>query len=136
MPNPSAELRHTIMRISRRLRQEHLDGVGDGQRSVLFFLVDAGPQSLGALAEQDRVTPPSMNRTVGLLVERGYLTREPAPDDARRVRIDVTDAGLAWVRETRRRRDVWFADRLARLSPEERELLARAEPVLRRLAEL
>ncbi|MFT4122972.1 MAG: MarR family transcriptional regulator [Microbacteriaceae bacterium] len=132
----SAELRLVIGRLSRRIRQERAEGeVSDGQRAVLFRLHDAGPQTLGALAEHERVTPPSMNRTVGVLVERGYLSRRPATDDARRVTIELTETGRRWARETRRRRDEWFAVRLAALEPAERELLERAAPVLRKLAD-
>jgi DNA-binding MarR family transcriptional regulator len=136
MPNPSPALRMTLMRLARRMRQERADGeVGEGQRSVLFFVADHGPQSLGALADNDHVTPPSMNRTVGLLVDRGYLTRETSTVDARRVSIALTDAGRSWVRETRRRRDAWLSVRLGKLTAAERALLADAEPVLRKLAD-
>jgi len=136
MPEPSTDLRLTLVRIARRMRQQKAEGeVGDGQRSVLFCIQDRGPQTLGALADNDLVTPPSMNRTVNVLIERGYLTRETSTVDARRVSIDLTDAGRTWVRETRRRRDAWFTTRLAKLTPEERDALALAEPVLRKLAE-
>lgn len=136
MPNPYTDLRLSLARLSRRMRQQRAEGdVGEGQRSVLFRVHDAGPQTLGALAEHDRVTPPSMNRTVGVLVERGYLTREQSTEDARRVSIDLTDAGRQWVRETRRRRDAWFAARIGSLTAEERDLLERVAPVLRKLAD-
>lgn len=137
MPSPTPDLRLTLLRLARRMRFERAEGeVGDGQRSVLFFIYDHGPQTLGALADNDHVSPPSMNRTVGALVTRGYLTSEPSTVDARRVSIDLTDAGRLWVRETRQRRDAWFTARLAKLTPAERDLLAEAEPVLKKLTDL
>jgi DNA-binding MarR family transcriptional regulator len=124
------------MRLARRIRAERAEGeVADNQRSVLFFLADNGARSLGEIAANDRVTPPSMNRTINALLERGYITRDTSAEDARRVSIDLTDAGRAFVKETRRKRDAWFAARLAKLTPEERALLEAAGPVLRKLAD-
>jgi len=137
MPNQSShELRLTIMKLARLLRSQKAEGdITDGQRSVLFSLEETGPQSLTALSMRERVTPPSMNRTVGALVELGLVTRETASDDARRVTIGITDAGIRFVRETRRRRDAWFSSRLATLRPEERGILEAAAPILKGLAE-
>lgn len=136
MPNTSShELRLTIMKLARLLRSQKAEGdITDGQRSVLFSLEETGPQSLSALSTRERVTPPSMNRTVGALVELGLVTRETASDDARRVTIGITDAGIRFVRETRRRRDAWFSSRLATLTPEERGILEAAAPILKGLA--
>jgi len=138
MPNQSShELRLTIMKLARLLRSQKAEGdITDGQRSVLFSLEETGPQSLTALSMRERVTPPSMNRTVGALVELGLVTRETASDDARRVTIGITDAGIRFVRETRRRRDAWFSSRLATLTPEERGILEAAAPILKGLADL
>jgi len=132
----SNELRLTVMRLARMIRAERAEGeVADNQRSVLFYLFDNGAQSLGAVAAHDRVTPPSMNRTVNGLLERGYVTRETSTEDARRVSIELTDTGRTFVKETRRRRDAWFASRLAKLTPDERAALEAAGPVLRKLAD-
>lgn len=131
------ELRLTIMRLARQVRNQKAAGeLSDGQRSVLFSLYENGEQSLGSLSERERVTPPSMNRTVGTLVEAGHVTRVPSEEDARRVTITITQSGKTVVRETRRRRDAWFSSRLATLSPEDREILERAAPILKGLAEL
>jgi DNA-binding MarR family transcriptional regulator len=51
------------------------------------------------------------------------------------VLVAVTEAGAATVRETRRRRDAWLTRRLAALTPEERDVLARATQILRRIAD-
>ena len=130
------ELRLSIMRLARQVRSQKADGdVTDGQRSVLFALEENGEQSLGSLSDREHVTPPSMNRTVGKLVELGLVTRVTATDDARRVTITITDAGVTFVRETRRRRDAWFSSRLATLTPEERRIIEQAAPILKSLSE-
>ena len=130
------DLRIAILRLSRRMRLERAgEDVTDGQLSVLFVLWKEGPQTLGSLAEHDRVTPPSMNRTVNALEAAGYVTRADSPDDGRKVLLDVTEAGTAIIKETRRRRDLWFSRRLAELDPAQRAALDAAAPVLRELAD-
>jgi DNA-binding MarR family transcriptional regulator len=130
------QLRLAIQRLARRIRSNAADDeVPESQRSVLFTLDNHGRQSLGSLSDHERVTPPSMNRTVGALVTAGLVTRITAADDARKVTVDLSDAGHAFVEETRRRRDAWFTQQLASLGEEERRLLDSAVPVLKKLAE-
>ena len=119
------ELRIAIMRLARRMRLERADeDVTDGQLSVLFVLTKHGAQTLGALSEHERVTPPSMNRTVNAL-----------ENDGRKVLITLTDRARALVAETQRRRVAWFSRQLASLSAAERGALDAAAPILRTLAD-
>ena len=130
----STELRIAIMRLSRRLRQERGDAELSGsQFSTLGWIHNDGPLTIGRLAELERVTAPSMNRTVNRLVEAGYVERRSDEHDGRKVLVSVTDAGAAVVKETRKRRDAWIAKRYAALSPDDRETLARATTILGRL---
>jgi DNA-binding MarR family transcriptional regulator len=130
------DLRIALMRLVRRMRLERADGdVSDGQLSVLFVLWKEGAQTLGSLSEHERVTPPSMNRTVNALVDAGLVTRTSSPDDGRKVLIEATDAGLEISRETKRRRVAWFARQLDALPEAEREVIAAAAPILRKLAD-
>jgi len=110
--------------------------VTEGQRSVLFALFTDGAQTLGALSEHERVTPPSMNRTINALVTAGLVTRETAVDDARKVRLDLSAAGRTFIIETRARRDAWFTQALAEISQEDRATIDAAGPILRRLSDL
>ncbi|GAA1058658.1 MarR family winged helix-turn-helix transcriptional regulator [Agromyces bracchium] len=132
----STELRLAVMRLARRIRQERADAeLSATQYSALAWTASEGPLTPGRLAELERVTPPSMNRTVNCLVESGLLVREGSPDDGRKVLLRTTDEGEAIVRETRRRRDAWLAKRFATLSPDERDTLAAATDILRRLTD-
>jgi DNA-binding MarR family transcriptional regulator len=76
-----------------------------------------------------------MTRTLATLTEAGLVTREAHPADGRQVIVRLTPQGRATVRETRRRRDVWLARRLADLEPAERQVLADAAHLLRRIAD-
>jgi len=130
------QLRLTVLRLARRVRAERADdAMSDGRLSVLSLLANQGAQTLGSLAESERVTPPSMNRTINALVESGLVTRVADSSDGRKVVIDLSEAGSRLVKETRRKRDAWFSARLAKLSPEERATLDAAAPILRRLAD-
>ncbi|MBN9150642.1 MAG: MarR family transcriptional regulator [Micrococcales bacterium] len=130
------QLRLAIQRLARRIRSNAADDdVPESQRSVLFTLDNHGRQSLSSLSEHECVTPPSMNRTVNTLVAAGLVTRATAEDDARRIELDLSDVGRAFVSETRRRRDAWFTKQLAALSAQERGILDAAVPVLKKLAE-
>ena len=131
----SSELRMGIFRLARRLRSERDDdSLSDGQFAVLAHVSIHGPHTLGALADRERVSPPSMNRTVNCLEESGYLRRESDPDDGRKIRILLTDAGVDLVAETVRRRDAWLDAALEELGGDDRAALDRVLPVLQALA--
>ena len=132
----AAELRVALMKSVRRLRAEKSDAdLTDAQYSVLAVLDRLGPKTPGEIAAYERVQPPSMTRTVAALAELGLVTRTEHPVDRRQVLVALTEAGTATVRETRRRRDAWLARRLADLTPAERDVLARAAEILRRIAD-
>jgi DNA-binding MarR family transcriptional regulator len=132
----AAELRVALMRAARRLRAEKSDAdLSDSQYSVLAMLEREGPRTPREIAVHERVQPPSMTRTLTALLELGLVTRTEHPSDRRQVLIAITEPGARTVRETRRRRDAWLARRLAALPPHEREVLARATQILRRIAD-
>ena len=132
----SSELRVAVHRLSRRLRAEKADDeLTDGQTTVLGILSLHGPQTLSQLAEYERVSLPSMSRTVGALSTAGYVDRGAVEHDKRKVLLSLTDAGADLVSETRRQRDEWLYRRLARLSTDERAVLTQAASILRSLIE-
>jgi DNA-binding MarR family transcriptional regulator len=127
----AAELRTSVMRLARRLRRMRADtSLGLGQLAALGTLDRHGPRTPGELAAHERVQPPSMTRIVKALEETGYLTRTPHPTDGRQVVLALTPAGEQMLREDRRQREAWLAQRLRDLSAEDRELLRRAAEVL------
>ena len=130
------ELRLLIQKVARRIRNNRAsDDFSDSQLGVLFQL-EEGDRSPGELAAHERVTPPSMNRTLNGLEQAGLVARHPADEDARRVRVSITDAGLAQIADTRALRTAWFSQRLADLSADERRALDAVTPILRKLADL
>ena len=129
----AGELRLACMRISRRVRYESTDLIAPHHFSVMCRLEES-PRTPGELAEIERVSAPSMTRTVAGLVELGYVERTPGTTDKRQVFVALTDDARRVLKETRRRRDAWMSVRVGRLDPEEQAVLLRASEILTRVA--
>lgn len=136
MRSADDELRIVLQQVARGIRNNRGDDhVSDTQLAVLIHLRLTGPHSPSELAVLERVTPPSMNRTVNGLEAAGLVTRARSDDDARKVVVDLTPAAHRLLDETRRLRTEWFSERLAALEPHEREALRAVAPILRKLLE-
>jgi DNA-binding MarR family transcriptional regulator len=121
------------MRISRRVRFESTHVVAPHQFSVLCRLEEA-PRTPSELAEIEKVSAPSMTRTVGALVERGLVERTADPADRRQVFLSLTREATTLLKDIRRKRDAWMSVRVGRLTPEEQEILRQASAILTRVA--
>lgn len=134
--DPHEELRVLIQKVARRIRAERGgEGVTDSQLGVLWRLASEGRCTPGGLADSERVSPPSMNRTVNALETLGYVRREPSETDARQVWVILTREGDELIAETRRLRNAWFHEQLDALEPAERDALEAAMDALRKLAD-
>jgi DNA-binding MarR family transcriptional regulator len=129
----TSDLRMACMRISRRVRFESTAAVAPHQFSVLARLEEA-PRTPKELAAFEKVSAPSMTRTVAGLVEGGLVARADDPADGRQEILSLTPVGRRTIRDIRRRRDQWFAARHERLSDVERAVLAQATALLERVA--
>src|SRR5918994_3593884 len=91
----ASELRLSVMRLRRRLAREvHPDNdLSLAAMAVLGCLYRNGELTVGELAAQERVQPPSMTRTVNCLEEGGYVTRRPHDTDGRQVVVVLSDSG-------------------------------------------
>jgi DNA-binding MarR family transcriptional regulator len=132
----ASQLRVSVMRLARRLRNERdpENQLGVGAISVLGVLLREGESTIGQLAAHERVQPPSMTRTVSCLVDDGYAVRRPSETDGRSTLIAISEKGRAMIAADRRRRDAWLARQLKDLTPDERELLRQVAPLIERLA--
>ena len=133
----ASELRMSVMRLRRRLASE-VDPDNElsmNAMAVLGALYRYGELSVGDLAARERVKAPSMTRTVNCLEDGGHVVRRPHETDGRQVLVALSDRGRATLLADRRRRDEWLARRLRDLTPDERDVLRRAAPILERLAQ-
>ena len=125
-------LRPAVLRL-RQTRDESVE-LTASQYSVLAALSIRGRLSMGELAAEERVRPPTVTRVVNALVDRDLVRRAPAPHDGRQSLVDLTDAGRALLLANQRLRAEWLADRLAELDADELDLLRTAVPLLVRVA--
>jgi DNA-binding MarR family transcriptional regulator len=121
------------MRLARRLRAERSDEtLGLSQMSALASLMH-GPLSPTALAQMERIQPPSMTRVITALETRGLIKREEHETDRRQSVIAITDTGRQIVEEDRVRRKAWLVEVLDTLEEDDRRALREALPVLERI---
>lgn len=129
----ATRLRVACMRISRRVRFESGDEIAPHQFSVLLRIKD-GARTPRELAEIERVSAPSMTRTIAGLVDRGLVERAEDPKDGRSVLLSLSPQGLDTLRVLRRRRGAWMLDRFRGLSDDELETLRKATLILEKVA--
>ena len=130
----ASELRVAVMRLARRLRTERPDtGLSLTQIATLGTIDRHGSLTPREIAEHERVQPPSMTRILAGLEALGLILRTPHSHDGRQHLVSLTKAAKDLLREDKRRREAWLAQRLAELTVEERELLAAAAPIIDRI---
>ena len=129
-PEIAARLRLSATRLARRLRQESGAGLSPSQQSALAVIANHGPLTLGALAEHERVAPPSITKVVSKLECDGLVTRAPDPTDRRVCRVAISPTGEALLEESRRRKTAWLTARISQLDADRQRRLADALDVL------
>src|SRR5436305_177454 len=137
-PEPSgsaARLRLSATRLARRLRQEADAGLTPSQLSALAVIHNHGPLTLGAVAERERVAPPSVTKIVNHLEEHGLVVRTRDAEDRRITMVASSEAGAALIAESRRRKTAWLTGRIELLEDDQQRRLADALDVLDALTE-
>ena len=130
----ASELRIVIGQLVRRLRAEHRFSLAHG--AVLGRLDREGAIGTSDLAAAERVRPQSMAQTVSELEADGLISRRPDPADGRRALLELTDQGRQTLQAERRHREGWLIQAIAEgFSEQEQQALARAVPLLTRLAD-
>ncbi|WP_214368245.1 MarR family winged helix-turn-helix transcriptional regulator [Pseudonocardia sp. H11422] len=129
----AARLRLAVGRLHRRIRIDGRESVPPLQLSALVTVEQHGPLRLSELARREAVTAPTMSRVLAALDEQGLVVRTVDPQDARGVRITLSDKGAAVLAEVRSHRTALVARRLARLDAQQRAALRDALPALEAL---
>jgi DNA-binding MarR family transcriptional regulator len=135
VPKLASRLRLVVTRTARRLRQQSDPGLSPTQAAALATIERAGPLTPSELARIERVQRPTISRVTARLGEAGLLERLPDELDGRGARLRVTPEGRRTLRALRNRKTAYLAERLERLDPEDRAVLARASGLLERLLE-
>jgi DNA-binding MarR family transcriptional regulator len=106
-----------LLKLNRHLRREiHTLGLTGGQASLLFTIQRHRGIGVRELAALERMSAPGMSKYVRSLEDRGFVAREPAAGDRRRVGLRVTPEAERVLRSVKSRRTAWLAARLKGLS--------------------
>jgi DNA-binding MarR family transcriptional regulator len=134
-PHLASRLRLAVARTARRLRQEAGGGLSPTLTSALASIEHHGPLTPSELADRERIKRPTATRLLGTLEEASLVVRTSDPSDRRSSLIAITPEGRELMRTVRTRKDAYLAERLRRLSAEDRATLDRAVDLLERLLE-
>jgi DNA-binding MarR family transcriptional regulator len=123
----------------RRLRSEQpsVEGLSRGAVRLLHVTHRIGGETTpGIVADMLGMTSSNVAPLLRELETAGYVRREREPDDARRVRVILTDRGMTVFARSREGREEWLRAAIrAALDARERDLLFAAGDLLERLAE-
>ena len=134
-PQLASRLRLAVARTARRLRQEAGGGLSPTLSAALASIDNHGPLTPSELADRERIKRPTATRLIATLEAGGLVVRTSDPSDRRSSLIAITPDGRELMRTLRTRKDAYLARRLARLTADERETLARAADLLERMLE-
>ena len=129
-------LRVAMVRLGRKMRRERADeSLSLHHLSALGAMQQLEEPTLARIAACEGVKPPSMVKTLQHLESLDYIERSAHPSDGRMVVLRISDKGEQMIAGMRERRNLALAAAIDGLEPDEREVLERAVPILRRLAE-
>ena len=126
------------MELARRLRREAGSDEETWSRLLLLGAIDRyGEQATPTtLAAAEGLRSSNLAKALRELEARELITRQPAAEDRRRVKVALTERGRAALDEVRGRRDRWLAAAMdTTLTAEERGTLAAAGALMSRLAQ-
>jgi DNA-binding MarR family transcriptional regulator len=128
-----ADLLAVVARLNRLATQRIQMPLPAAQARLLATIEVHGEARIGDLAAVDHCSQPTMTTQVRRLEDAGLVSRTVDPGDARAVRIRITPQGRRTLNAVRADRAAAIEPQLAMLEPTDRQVLAEAVLVLRRL---
>jgi DNA-binding MarR family transcriptional regulator len=116
--SPTATLGDDLIRVVKLLQHARQQAPRrhpqvDPMAYPLLFNLLAAPLRVSALAEAIHSDVSTVSRQVSTLVDLGFVTRGPDPDDGRAQALTLTDEGRALLHAIRDDRDRWLQGLLA-----------------------
>jgi DNA-binding MarR family transcriptional regulator len=127
------EVRLAAQSLARHVK-DHTPSLAPHLFTVLAWL-EEGPATAGDLASRERVSAPSMSKSVSELEERGLVSRTVDPHDARQKFVSLTAAGKRALLQGRKDRDRYTAALLVDCTPDELADLLRGAQLIRKVVE-
>ena len=116
-------------------REEICCGTVSPAQCVLLQTLTEGEWDVSGLASQSRVTKGAMTRLVDGLETRGWVARDKAEDDGRRVLVSLTSDGRKEAKRLHRLTERSIATILEAIPKAEREQVVQRLHLLRKAAE-
>ncbi len=113
MEEAGASLLMYAARLNRAVIRDAATDVPAATLRLLSRLDELAPVGVSQLAKADGCSQPTMSCAVQLLVDRSWAVKTPNPRDARGSLVDLTDEGVAVLRQARCGNGAVIADRLA-----------------------
>ncbi|WP_029117991.1 MarR family winged helix-turn-helix transcriptional regulator [Mycobacterium sp. URHB0044] len=129
----AAELLSVVARINRLATQRVRLELPYAQARLLSMIEERGAARISDLAALDHCSQPTMTTQVRRLEDAGLVSRITDPADARAVLISITESGVAVLAQVRADRGAVIDPYLERLDDPDRQTLADAVRVMRRL---
>jgi DNA-binding MarR family transcriptional regulator len=130
-----ADLLAVVARLNRYATQRIHMQLPAAQARLLSTIDAHGEARICDLAAVDHCSQPTMTTQVRRLEDAGLVARTVDPGDARAVRIRITPEGMRTLNRVRADRAAVIEPQLGKLGSGDRETLANAVAVLRRLLE-
>jgi DNA-binding MarR family transcriptional regulator len=131
----AAHLRVVLTRTARRLRQQAGTDLSPSQTATLATIERRGPLTPSEVAACERIQRPTATRVIARLEEAGLVERAADPTDGRSSLLTITAEGRDLLEQGRTRKDLFLAQRLETLEPDEVATLERAAAILERVLE-
>jgi DNA-binding MarR family transcriptional regulator len=125
------EVRLAAQSLARHVK-DHTPSLAPHLFTVLAWL-EEGPATARDLAGRERVSAPSMSKSVSELEERGFVSRTVDPSDARQKIVSLTESGRDALLRGRTDRDEYVAALLVNCTREELDGLQRGAELLRKV---
>lgn len=109
----SARLVTYAARLGRAMSRAAAPDIPAATLRLLAQIDELGTAGVSRLAQADRCSQPTMSTAVQGLVDRGWATKTPNPDDARASLVELTPTGADVLTQARRRIGAVVAERLA-----------------------
>ena len=126
-------LRPVLLRLARHVRREAAElGITAGQSALLAQIEDQPGITARELADHERISAPGMSAHLDRLETADLIVRTRG-SDRRRVGLTLSPKGRRVLKSVRAQRTAWLAERLDRLTDEERNAVESAIAPLARL---
>jgi DNA-binding MarR family transcriptional regulator len=130
------DLRANFRALKRRFREQAPAGELTPAQIAVVNRLEGGPSTASALARAEGMRPQSMGPIIAALDSAGVIQGTPDPSDGRQTLLSLTDLYREQLNARREARQDWLEGIIAtRLSPEEQQVLAQANALLRRIVE-